>query len=695
MLWLRYVALPSVDNYRTDIVSSIEKASGTAVSVRRIEGGWGGLRPTLSLEGLRVADRRGRAALAIERAEVTLSWWALALGEVRFHDVDVYRPALALRRGKDGLIYLADRPFNEGGGGDDRFVEWLLAQPRIGIHDATLAWRDELGDAPEVQLTAVEIAVRKHRDRHRAALTAYPPRSLAARIDVRAEIELKRADRRWVASGEGYAEALQADLARLRAHLPMPESLRNGVGSVRVWAKFAADGVKEVVADTRMRDAQVRLAADVLPLDLATLSGRVVYRAQPQGFYFGTEGLRFRLAGGTEARPGNFSLMRSAAPGQPPHGEVRADGIDLKLAATLLDYFPVPKDFKGHVLRFAPRGRIANASLTWSGESAADAKAYSIKGRFEDLAINAVEPWPGVVGITGTVEGDEKAGVVRLDSRKAALEVAGIFRAPLALDKLDAVVKWKRTGDTIELAIEEARFANADAEGELAGSWRSLPASPDKSPGFIDIKGSLSRAELARAANYFPERLAVTRAWLDRSIQGGRSSAVRFELKGDLYQFPFAGGKDGRFLIEGDVRDGRLKYHSEWPSVDAVQGTYRFEGTRMEIRTQRAAIFGSRVTSAAAIIEDLRAKPPVLVIDGDVDTSGADSVRFLRESPLVSGPGAFTRAVSIEGPARLKLHLVYPLWGTDPMQVAGDYQFAGATASVGRTLAMREVRGQL
>ncbi len=695
MLWLRYVTLPSVDDYRTDIVSSIEKASGTAVSVRRIEGGWGGLRPTLSLEGLRVADRRGRSALAIERAEVTLSWWALAVGEVRFHDVDVYRPALALRRGKDGLIYLADRPFNEGGGGDDRFVEWLLSQPRLAIHGATLAWRDELGDAPEVQLTGVEITVRKHRDRHRAALTAYPPRSLAARIDVRAELELRRVDHRWVASGEGYAETLQADLARLRTHLPMPESLRNGVGSLRVWAKFAADGVKEIVADTRMRDAQVRLATDVLPLDLATLSGRVIYRAQPQGFYFGTEGLRFRLAGGTEAQPGNFSVMRSAAPPRPPHGEVRADGIDLKLAATLLDYFPVPKDLKGHVLNFAPRGRIANASFTWSGESAADAKAYSIKGRFEDLGINAVERWPGVVGITGTVEGDEKAGVVRLDSRKASLELAAIFRAPLALDKLDAVIKWKRSGETIELAIDDARFANADAEGQLAGSWHSLPASPEKSPGFIDIKGSLSRGELARAGNYFPERLAVTRAWLDRSIQGGRSSAVRFELKGDLYQFPFAGGKDGRFLIEGDVRDGRLKYHPEWPSVDAVQGTYRFEGTRMEIHAQRAAIFGSRVKSAAAIIEDLRGKPPVLVIDADIDTSGADSVRFLRESPLVNGPGAFTRAVAIEGPAQLKLHLLYPLWGTDPMQVAGDYQFAGATASVGRSLAMREVRGQL
>ena len=68
---------------------------------------------------------------------------------------------------------------------------------------------------------------------------------------------------------------------------------------------------------------------------------------------------------------------------------------------------------------------------------------------------------------------------------------------------------------------------------------------------------------------------------------------------------------------------------------------------------------------------------------------------FLRESPLVNGPGAFTRAIAIEGPARLKLRIDYPLWGTDPVRVAGDYTFAGATATAAKTLALRDVKGHL
>jgi uncharacterized protein (TIGR02099 family) len=61
----------------------------------------------------------------------------------------------------------------------------------------------------------------------------------------------------------------------------------------------------------------------------------------------------------------------------------------------------------------------------------------------------------------------------------------------------------------------------------------------------------------------------------------------------------------------------------------------------------------------------------------------------------VNGPGAFTRAVAIEGPGSLKLHMEYPMWGTDPIRVAGEYRFSGATATVGRGLSMKDVRGAL
>jgi uncharacterized protein (TIGR02099 family) len=552
-----------------------------------------------------------------------------------------------------------------------------------------------MAGAPEVRFADVQIAMRKRRGRHHAALTARPPPELAGRIDVRADVAITHAGTRWHARGQVFAEALDTDLARLRAHLPVPDSLRSGVGSARVWASFSDDVVGEVVADIAMRDAKAQLAADALPLELASISGRATYASKPDGFTFATRGLRFRLPTGLEAQPGNFSIARTAPAGQVPRVEVRADGIDLKIAATLIDYFPVPRDIKTQAQRFAPRGRIADATLTWSGEDAAHGKAYTLKGRFEDLAVNAVDAWPGFAGLTGSIEGSEAGGTLVLASRNATLELSAVFRSPLAFDALDAQASWKRAGRALEVTIGEARFANADGEGRVSGTWRSLPDSKEKSPGYADFKGSLTRVEATRVANYLPNGAAGTRDWLERSVRAGTSTRVGFELKGDLWQFPFGADSDGHFLVEGDIHGGQLRYHPDWPSVDRIEGTFRFENRRMEIHADTAAIFASRASGVSAVVADLGAKPPLLTIDGDIDTTGSDGVRFLRESPLVNGPGAFTRAIAIDGPARLKLHLEYPFYGTDPVRVTGDYDFAGATANVGSGLALREMQGRL
>lgn len=697
VLWLRYVTLPHVETWRPEIVGSIEKASGMAVDVKRIQGGWDGLRPSLSMEGFKLTDRKGKAALAFDRAEVTLSWWALLLGEVRFHEVELVRPELSLRRGADGLVYLADKPLNQAGPDDDgAFTQWLLAQPRLLVHDAALLWRDEKTSAPEVRLANVEISIRRRGTHHLAALTATPPPQIAGPLDVRADLKIERHGERWGVTGTVYGMNPRTDLARLRELLPIPETLRSGVGGLRVWASFNEEGIREITADLNLRDAKAQLAEDALPLELASVSGRAIYRAEPHGFYFGTEGLRFRTASGMEARPATFSVLRRAEPGKAPHGEVLAEGIDLKIAAALLEHFPVPRDIKGQVVRFAPRGMIGKAALTWNGaDSPAQAASFEVRGAFDDVAINAVDGYPGVSGLSGSLEGNEKGGALRLAARQGVLEIGHIFRAPLKLDSLDARARWKRSGPTLEVAIEEMRFANADVEGSAAGTWRSLPDSKEHSPGFVDLKGSFTRADPRAVAAYLPKRFEVTQRWLDAAIVAGSLPRVTFEVKGDFWHFPWADNKDGHFLVEGDLRGGKLRYHPDWPAIDAIDGTLRFEGNRMEIRADSASIFSSRLRKTSAIIADLGGKPPVLELVGDIDTAGTDAVRFLRESPLVNGPGAFTKAIQVEGPARLALKMTYPLWGTDPVRITGDYAFAGATATVGRSLSMQNVKGRL
>ncbi|MBK6982099.1 MAG: hypothetical protein IPH30_11800 [Betaproteobacteria bacterium] len=191
-------------------------------------------------------------------------------------------------------------------------------------------------------------------------------------------------------------------------------------------------------------------------------------------------------------------------------------------------------------------------------------------------------------------------------------------------------------------------MSNADAEVSVAGTWHAA-RQPGQSPGWVDLSGRVERARAAAVAGYLPNGIAGTRDWLAAAVLAGEVSDGRFELKGDLWHFPFRDASQGRFFVEAAIDRGRLRYHPAWPSVDRVKGAIRFENARMEIRAQEAYIYASRARSASAVVADLGADAAVLAIEGDIDTTGRDSVRFLRETPLVDGPGAFTRAVAIEG----------------------------------------------
>ncbi len=313
VLVLRYVVFPRIDDYRDDISASISSASGMVVSMVDVDAGWYGLRPFLTLTGVRVADRHGKAVFGLERAEITLSWWSLLAGDLRFNDVDLYSPRLGLRRGVDGLIYLGDRPINAKVSGEEgALASWLLAQPRLAIHDATLAWQDEAAGAPEVELRQVEIAMRKVGRRHQAALSATPPEAIGERLDLRADLMFSRNGDEWQASGTLYAETGRADLAGLRAHLPFPEALRTAVGNLRVWIDFEPGQVREVTADLNLRGVRAQLAVDALPLDLETLSGRAFYRLQEGGYAAGARDLAFRTHERARGAGGGFFGVRRA-----------------------------------------------------------------------------------------------------------------------------------------------------------------------------------------------------------------------------------------------------------------------------------------------------------------------------------------------------------------------------------------------
>ena len=695
VLVVRHGVLPNVDRYRGDIERSLERATGLDVTLGPITADWVGLRPRLRVDGLHVADREGREALAFRSAELSVSWWTLLAGDLRLHHADLAGASLSVRSDPSGAWFIAGVPLRAPGPDDDgTFARWLLAQHGITVRDASVTWLDEAQGVAPVSLSNAQLVVRKSGKRHRAALRAQPPADWGAPIDVRADVAIDHRDGRWQVAGTVFAQTARAEWAALRAHLPLPEAVQAGRGAMRLWADLIPGGVGAVAVDVSAQEVGLRLSPGAAPLSLAEAQGRVSWRALPDGWSVGVEKLALRTASGLATRVGLVSWS-SSTPASGHRGELRADDVDLAALSALLPSVPMAPTMREALSTLAPRGVLRATRLAWEGNTPHEAQAWHVDSRFEALALAAAFGYPGFEGLTGTVSGNETKGRITVTSSNVTFDATRLFAAPLRASRLEAKAGWQRGAEGLEVAIDEARVSAPEFEASVAGRWRALPDSPERSPGWVDLSGRVERARATAAARFLPNSIAPARRWLESAILGGELSEGRFTLQGDLWHFPFQDASRGRFTAEATIANGRLRYDPAWPVVERIGGQLRFENASFAIEATEAQIYSSRARSAKAVIADLGARPPLLQLDVVADTAGGDGARFLRETPLVAGPGAFTKAIGVTGPARLQLRLDYPLWGKDLARVRGEYVFAGAQAAIGRSLVMQGIRGSL
>ncbi|HEX4858980.1 MAG TPA: YhdP family protein [Usitatibacteraceae bacterium] len=706
---VKYAVMPNIERYQGDIVSRVAEASGMDVSARSIRGRWSGFRPYVDLEEVVFRETldpalpqrtAGAEALRLPHLSASLSWWALLAGHVRLGAISVQAPELALTREADGSIIFAGRVLNPRDQPDDdgQFVGWLLNQEGIEVHDATLLWDDRTPPGRMLRLSRVDIAVRRTRSGHEFALNALPPAGLARQVQLRGEAQLVREQGRWKAAGTLFAQLDDAWLDPIRQHVPIPDALIAGNGNVRAWITFdsaapqravpndamrAFTPVRTITADVALVNARARLDADLEPLDLKTLAGRIEYQAQDAGFTVGSRGLQFRTASGVSSAPADFSVMLSyhEDPAQ-AGGEITANGIDLKVMTALLEYFPVGKDLRSVAARFAPHGTVQRTLYRWSGPLD-NPRAYRIKGTLADFSINQTDAFPGVRGFTGTIDGEDKGGEFSVASKDFTFEVPALFRAPLKFSRFEGRGTWKVDADTIQVGIGSLALENEDLAGEFSGKyWRyrasGARAAEEKGPGSLDLTGRFGRIKATAVPNYLPNGIAAARDYVEWAFRDGLVTGADVVLKGPLYEFPFHKGVHGQFRIASTIKDIDLRHSEGWPQVNDISGELVFENTGFTAQVSTAKIFNTLLGPTTVAVEDFAAHPPLLTIKGGAPARAEDAARYLRESPLLESVGGFTRFVALEGPGRLELDLKIALGNFAEHKVAP--RFAGRYA---------------
>ena len=683
LLALRYWLLPNVEQYRGDIAAAITQAAGQHVAIGAISANWEGLRPNLVLRAVQVYDKKDTPALMLDRVESTLSWLSLLVGEIRFHEIEIERPDLVVRRDAVGVIYVAGIALNQDQA-ERGFSDWLLRQNRLIISDAGILWQDEQRGAPPLQLKAVSLRLENDGKRHRFGLRATPPRELAAPLDVRGDFAGESVSTLEQWRGQLFAQLDYADIAAWRPWLSFPKAIEfnRGAGALRMWIKMDGATVEQLTADVYLQNVRTRLAEDRPELDLIGLQGRVgwkkVHDGVDEGFEISTRRLSAAIRGGLALQPVDFLLQTlSAHDGKSGSGKLSVNALDLGVLIDLAEYLPISKPLRERLNELSPRGGIHDMQAKWNGWNADEPTParFSVKGRFANLGMKKFGGIPAFNGVSGNIDGSEKGGTFNLNSQKVSVELLEVFREPLALDTLTAQASWDTHGkDSTEFKFSNISFANSHAAGSVYGSYRPVRGGP----GVIDLAGSLTRADARHAGRYMPLVVnQATRDWVEKSVVAGESSDVRLRLKGDLTEFPFTRDGSGIFQVSAKASKGVLDYVDGWPGIGNISADLLFQGSRMEINASQANIFGARLSKVKVRIPDMAATDELLEIEGEAQGATGEFLKFVAKSPVDSYTDGVVDGVSTSGNGKLLLKLIIPLQRLKDIKLAGSYQFIG------------------
>ncbi len=267
---------------------------------------------------------------------------------------------------------------------------------------------------------------------------------------------------------------------------------------------------------------------------------------------------------------------------------------------------------------------------------------------------------------------------IQLHLNDAALDLLPIFRAPLSINQaqLTANVTSQAQNWLITLPMLTAQ----NQQIAVSGQGTLLIPKQGNNP-YLDLSASATAQQLTKVSAYLPVNVLNPKVthWLDTALLSTTKADGQVHLKGYFADFPFD-DHQGIFQIAANVWGADLKYWPDWPVIQQLNGHLLFAGRSMAITINSAKIYHSLIKSAQANIAYMGdTQPVILQINGLIQSNIADSLQFLRQSPLQNQLATLLPHWQGTGATNVALGLTIPLANTNaPLAVSGKIQLQDA-----------------
>jgi uncharacterized protein (TIGR02099 family) len=679
VLTLRYYVFPHAEDYRNVIANYTSQALGQRLTIGDIHASWDGMTPNFDLYKVDLYDAQNRPALQLGHVEAGISWFSLILGEPRLANLAIHKPSLTIRRAPNGEIFVAGMSMSEPG--ESVFPNWLIRQSSITVDKATVVWLDEQRKAPPLALNNLDLTIQSPPweallGHHSFGLRATPSAGSSAPIDLRGNVWGKNLDKLEDWHGTLYGKLESTDIAGWHAWVDYPLELAEGHGATQFWVEFSKAQADKVTADMLFSNVRTRLGKNTPVASFNSLAGRLGWRRLNDGEEFSGEKLKLVSTDGFDMKQGQLRVaIHETKNKENVEGEASVDQLGLESFAAFAANLPLGKELHDQIVSLAPKGHLENTKFSWTGDKES-VRTYTLSSRFHDLGISPADDIPGFSGFSGTLEATEKNGKIVIASRNAFLNLKNVLRWPIPADKLDGEVTWKTAKGVTEVSVNDLAIASQHLSGSLNANYRY----DGKKGGYLDLNGKFGNANGKYASFYYPMILGPeTLDWLDHAILNAHAENMNVVIKGYLDDFPYADGKNGEFKVSARVTDGQLKFADDWPQLDGLQLDMLFHGKRMDLAVDHGRVYSSPITRAKVAIPDLDADQPFVTIQGEMQATAADGLKYVNSSPIAEAIDHFTDKLVATGNGKLLLDINVPIDDPEKTKVKGSFTVANGT----------------
>ena len=752
---LRYGLLPYVDSFRPRIETLVSEKIHAQLTIGKLAPHWTGFQPGIDVTNLMIRDHEGKVGLNIPHATATVSWSSLWKFKPILSSLIVNQPDVLIERGSDGSLSVAGVVAPSTHTGNDTFSSWLLRQQAIVLRGGTLRWHDARHDAPELALQNIRLAILNDGYNHHLALQAPPDgRVLHGPLDFR--VYFKHAPLSAIGkpinwTGQAYVSTGPVDLPALAHYMDFPVETFAGRIDNAIWIDFAQGRMTSAGGELSGSDVSLRVRPTQPRLDVPLASFSWKVEMGPDDYTLKLDHLHAELGQPPleDGTPLTRTLALTTLSGHyrrasVQHGQlfsVTGDRVDLGILAEFSRALPLSGHLLNELVRFDPRGLVANYLIEVerarpeSGEAASERNTggaepivrYRFKADLQGISVAAQEPppgltplghpragLPGVENLWGSVDADENHGAMSVDTNNVALTLPGVFDNPrLRFDRLKGRGSWTvkpaapgEAHKAFAITVPELSVANADAVASATANY----SNPGHGRGSLDLTAKFEHAQVTRIVRYLPTSIPEKlRTYLGHGLQAGISRGGVIEIHGDLTKFPYSRDPTaGVFQIVAPFKGGKFDPSpfpprmmkdgvtpNVWPPLDGIDGTFSLKENVLRFDVDRAHYKRVALGKVSGKIDDLGTKASSLVINGDGHGPLADMLDYVNASSLGSLSKHVGEKVQAEGPASLALKLTVPRTPKPHIAVEGALGFQNNRLSTDNVPPLSQLTGKV